>query len=893
MARGGGVFVSGSGSLSLTDTLIANNTAIGGFPGDNAAGGGVCASGASTVTITDCALSGNKATGATGAAGTKAGASGSAGGSASGGGLFVSGSGWAVTLKGAVLSSNSASGGAGGAGATGTAVITAAGVGKAGGAGGVGGNASGGGLFATGSGTLTILNDLTAPITHPSIMIDNTCTGGAGGLGGTGGAGGKVTGTGGTGGAGGTAGIAAGGALACSNAIGDTFTADIGNTACYHNTATGGGGGTGGAGGAGFKIGAIGLSHAGGDAKGGGLRCALAGGGVTVVNCTVAANTAAGGGGGSGASAGKATGGGICEADTTVDILDHNTITLNTATGTTVVGGGIAIVPSNPTLINNLLPGNTSSDLACTGTTPTALTNATNNFITVISNTTVNATTNHVGDATVQLASVVGVSVSDNAIGGPIYYPLLSGVYSIGAGTPGALNSITTVEATNLAIDEVGDLRTSNGTASGSISLGAVQPLVVGAPVATTIVPGNASINYYDATPSPAFTITAAVDTTTGGTASGGTLSIYLASDNNNPPTLLGMATVAANGISTVNVLPGAFPANLQVGRYDLVENFSGNADFDASNAIGTLTITAAPTTLVAGNANITPGSSSPFAISAEVNSPAGTVNSGTVTIDLVSDNTTTVLGTGTVSGGEAVVSVTNPAALAVIAALPAGKYDLEETYAGVTGGQFAGSGNTGTLTVDSPVTTTLPSSSLFPATGAITTSGGTTTIPVVVNCPGGVANGGTLTISLVNGGTTTVIGSATASNGVANVPVTIPAGLAPGTYTLVESYSGDAGCAPSSTTGTLTIQGLSPIMAALELAVDAAELVSMGNPGALQELALFSDVFLHQPLPMPSAPQLVHDIQSLFPQTGDMGFPALGTAMFLAQDLAAENPMS
>jgi hypothetical protein len=165
----------------------------------------------------------------------------------------------------------------------------------------------------------------------------------------------------------------------------------------------------------------------------------------------------------------------------------------------------------------------------------------------------------------------------------------------------------------------------------------------------------------------------------------------------------------------------------------------------------------------------------------------------------------------------------------------------------------------------------------------------------VVVSCPGGVANGGTVTISLVNGGTTTVIGSAVASNGVANVPVTIPAGLAPGTYTLVESYSGDAGCAPSSTSGSLTVSPaiapLTPGQAALEFAIDAAELASLGNPGALSELQLFSETILHRPLtPMN---QLIPEIQSLFPQTGDLGLPALATAMFLAQDLAAENPMS
>jgi hypothetical protein len=108
------------------------------------------------------------------------------------------------------------------------------------------------------------------------------------------------------------------------------------------------------------------------------------------------------------------------------------------------------------------------------------------------------------------------------------------------------LDTITSIEGITPATDEIGDLRTTNGTASGSIDLGAVQLLSATEASPTTIIPGSARINYYDATPSPVFTITAAVNAELGGTASGGTLSIYLNSDNANPPTYSGWPTLSS-----------------------------------------------------------------------------------------------------------------------------------------------------------------------------------------------------------------------------------------------------------------------------------------------------------------------------------------------------------
>jgi hypothetical protein len=264
-----------------------------------------------------------------------------------------------------------------------------------------------------------------------------------------------------------------------------------------------------------------------------------------------------------------------------------------------------------------------------------------------------------------------------------------------------------------------------------------------------------------------------------------------------NTTTPLGMATVGANGIATVSVPAGTLPANLQVGNYQLVEAYSGDAFYLANDAIGTLTVTTAPTTVVTGNAVVTLGSTSPFTIPVAVNSPAGTV-AGNVAVSLAYDNTTAVLTPAAgvpLSGGTASVSVTLPAGLA------AGTYQLVETYLG--NGAFPSSTADGTLTVKPPPAAP---TSVIAGNALIGLKGGQTAVPVVVNSPAGTVNFGNVAISLVNGTTTSVVGSAAVSGGSASVVVTIPK-LPEASYSLIEAYSDSTGhFGGSSAIGTLTV---------------------------------------------------------------------------------------
>jgi hypothetical protein len=170
--------------------------------------------------------------------------------------------------------------------------------------------------------------------------------------------------------------------------------------------------------------------------------------------------------------------------------------------------------------------------------------------------------------------------------------------------------------------------------------------------------------------------------------------------------------------------------------------------------------------------------------------------------------------------------------------------------------------------------------------------------------------NGGAVTFNLQQG--KTLIGTVTAnvsSIGMASATIPLPANLPAGAYTITASYAnangGPAnphGSFASTATATLTIgqtptppppapppsspsPSLSPQAASLELAIDTAALLLQGNPVALLRLQLLSSALLQYTVPT-SIPALVGSIQSLLPQAGILGLPALVAGISLAQNL-------
>jgi len=317
---GDGGAILAQGSLTLENVTVENSKA--------ANGGGIAVTSGASITISSSIITDNTALGANGANATNAGAAGVNGVSALGGGVCVETGGSTGQLTNDTFSGNKAQGGNGGNGANGAngangkSIAPHPGGGVAGGAGGSGASASGAGLY-VGNGTLTLSNDT---------FNANTALGGNGAIGGNGGNGGSgYTGTlghtagytgggGGAGGSGGAGGAGSGGGLFV--AAGDVSLYDdtlSGNNATAGTSAGAGSGGKGGQGGDGRPGGDAFAPFPGGNGADGGV------GGV-------------GGQGGQGAAG---SGGGLDAAGGTVNLID-DTLSGNNATGSAGSNGGSA-----------------------------------------------------------------------------------------------------------------------------------------------------------------------------------------------------------------------------------------------------------------------------------------------------------------------------------------------------------------------------------------------------------------------------------------------------------------------------------------------------------------------------------------------------------------------
>lgn len=356
-AAGAGISV--SGTASLTQSTISQNSAAGGKGGDGGSGGGGAIPGApgrgsvggtaagggiwgyfvsGPSTIDNCSISqnsvssgagGNGANAQSGSGANLSGANGGPAESAAGGGIWVSGS--LSIIHGSTIANNVATGSHGGSAGNGGA--NSAGNGGSGGNGGDGGPAAGAGVCLS-SGNQTLSD---------AIVTGNMGTGGAGAAGGSGGSGG-ATGNGGSGGMGGAGGTAQGGGIDSAGAL------TISTTTIASNSNASGAGGNGGAGGDGLSGGAGGAAGA-SSAAGGGIENASTGA-LTLRDSTLSANVnstsigATGGKGGNGSVSGGAGGSG---------------------TGGSVSGGGIDS-SGMLSVINSTLSGNSnSSSVASSG----------------------------------------------------------------------------------------------------------------------------------------------------------------------------------------------------------------------------------------------------------------------------------------------------------------------------------------------------------------------------------------------------------------------------------------------------------------------------------------------------------------------------------------------
>jgi hypothetical protein len=179
----GGAILNNGGNLIISNVVLQNNEALGGngssgSAGHNAAGGAIYSTGGSVTCTNGSPVLNNQAVGGNGGAGASggpsaAGGAGGAGGAAQGGGIYLSQG--TLTVTGATISGNQASGGRGGAGGSGGNEQHSGQTGP-GGNGGSGGNGAGGGWYAV---------NTTVQLITPTVSSNTPSGGGSGSDGGT------------------------------------------------------------------------------------------------------------------------------------------------------------------------------------------------------------------------------------------------------------------------------------------------------------------------------------------------------------------------------------------------------------------------------------------------------------------------------------------------------------------------------------------------------------------------------------------------------------------------------------------------------------------------------------------------------------------------------------
>ena len=276
----------------------------------------------------------------------------------------------------------------------------------------------------------------------------------------------------------------------------------------------------------------------------------------------------------------------------------------------------------------------------------------------------------------------------------------------------------------------------------------------------TTVAAPDVSVVYGQAAP-------IAVTVTGGATTPAGGVELF------DGATSLGTATLDAAGKATITVPAKMFPA----GTRTLTVEYAGDATHDESETTLTLTTTKAASSMTVPNGTVEFGKATPVTVT--VNTP-GVTATGTVTVK----NGATTLGTGTLAGGAATVTI--PAG-----SVPVGTAALTASYSG--DGNVNGSDKTFSLTVTKAGSTT--NATVKPKHPK---AGHKVKLKITVAGANGVQATGKVTIK-VNGKKVTV----TLKNGKATVKV---GGFAKGTYKGKLTYEGDANLEGSDTKVKFTV---------------------------------------------------------------------------------------
>jgi len=273
--------------------------------------------------------------------------------------------------------------------------------------------------------------------------------------------------------------------------------------------------------------------------------------------------------------------------------------------------------------------------------------------------------------------------------------------------------------------------------------------------------------------------------------ATGATGTVVFTLDNNS----VGSALVTQGSPSTAS-LTITTPA---VGVHTLVATYGGDANYNSGTSqTVTITVGKAVTSVTVTPASTTPIGGSSMLVTASVNATifGSTIPTGTVAFTLDGAS----VGSGTVvSGSTASVQITVPTT---------GTHTLQASYSGDA--NYSASVSPGvTITVaKTPTTTIMTPATTTPALGVPLP----VSVTITPSTPGSTLPSGTVTFTL--DGATAAIASVNPGNP-STASVTLPA-LAPGTHTLVATYSGDVYYAGSSATATTITVPKSPTSLAI-----------------------------------------------------------------------------
>ena len=388
--------------------------------------------------------------------------------------------------------------------------------------------------------------------------------------------------------------------------------------------------------------------------------------------------------------------------------------------------------------------------------------------------------TNQTVNLTATVSTTAGVAINE----GTETFTILNGTQVIGQTTApqnvsnGAVMAVYTLPGNTSAGQYIIEASYS-GTANYLPSIDTQHFLTLN-PAATTTTVSNASATFNSA--SDQTVPLSAQISSMAGTVNEGTVTFTILFGGNPVG-----SPVTANVVNDAASASYDLLANTKGGSYTIETVYSDPVDFKTSTGTNLLTVSAAPTTITPSNAattfNTVTGEG--ITLSANVSSPAGTINQGAVTFTILNSSSQQVVPPIVVNtlNGIASNNYILPAGTSV------GSYTIAAVYDG-TSSYAASLPSNSTLTISGATTSIAAANASIGYNAAVQSAPLTAT----VTSPGGTVSEGMVTFTILSGATT--IGTPVAVNvasGTASTSYPLPAAFALGTYTIKAVYNGTA----------------------------------------------------------------------------------------------------